>query len=354
MTKKDVVARLAGTKTRRLARFALLWAAMWFLLPGCMDFDDHDNDYRGNLDALWQIMDEHYCFFTSKGVDWDQVYRDYSARIASDMGQEGFFYLLGDMLKEVRDGHVNLIAPFDVSRYDTWYYDSAHNFSMELVEKKYLKRDYSIASGLKYQVLDDNIGYIYYESFSSNIGEGNLDYVIKKFEACHGLIIDIRDNGGGSLSNVEILASRFTNEKVLTGYICHKTGKGHDDFSEPYPRYLEPSTRLRFQKPVAVLVNRRTYSAANEFAGVMKQLPNVSLIGTTTGGGGGLPFHSELPNGWSVRFSASPILDPNKQSIEEGVSPHLYVRMSDSELATASEDRVIESARKLIKVKSEE
>lgn len=333
-----------------LKRTGYLILPVWLLLAGsCISFEDYSNDPQGNLDALWKIMDEHYCFFSEKQVDWDEIYREYSARISPNMGNEALFYLLNDMLKELRDGHVNLNASFDVGRYDAWYYDSAANFNLKLIEKQYLGRDYSIASGLKYKVLESNIGYIYYESFSKAIGEGNLDYVIKRFEACHGIIIDIRDNGGGALTNVDILASRFTNEKVLTGYIRHKTGTGHNDFSEPYPRYIEPSTRLRFQKPVVVLTNRKCYSAANDFANTMKQLKNVRLIGSMTGGGGGFPLSSELPIGWSVRFSASPQLDPNKQSIEPGVAPHQYVCMTDKYLQTATSDSVIEAAIDYIK-----
>ena len=316
-----------------------------------MEFDDFDNDPRGNFEALWKIMDEHYCFFTEKQVDWDQVYKDYSVRITHEMSNESLFYLLNDMLKEVKDGHVNLVSAFDVGRYDDWYQDSAYNFDMKLLEEKYLKRDYAVASGLIYKMLDDNIGYIYYGSFSNVIGEGNLDYVIKRFEACHGIILDIRNNGGGTLTNADILAARFTNEKVLTGYICHKTGKGHDDFSEPYARYIEPSTRLRFQKPVVLLTNRYCYSAANDFASIMKQLPLVHTIGSSTGGGGGLPFSSELPNGWSVRFSASPILNAAKQHIEAGVAPDEYVCMTDEYLRAAEQDDVIEAARRYINMK---
>ncbi len=318
-----------------------------------MDFEEFDNNPRGNFEALWTIMDEHYCFFTSKGVNWDNVHESYSKRITDNTKSEELFYLLSEMLAEVKDGHVNLISPFDVGRYDDWYQDSIPNFNINLLKlPQYLGRDYSIASGLKYKILDDNVGYIYYESFSNAIGEGNLDYVIKKFEPCLGIIIDIRNNQGGSLTNVNILASRFTNEKILTGYIIHKTGKGHDDFSEPYPRYLEPSTRLRYQKPVVVLTDRQCFSAANEFVNVMKALPTVYIMGSSTGGGGGLPFSSELPNGWGVRFSASPMLDSNKQSIENGIAPDEYVYLKDDpESFLLNRDYVIEQARKYIRQK---
>ncbi len=328
----------------------VLLAGMVMILGGCMDFDDFDDSPRGNFEALWKIMDEHYCFFEEKGVNWDRVYREYSGRLTDNMSREDLFYLMSDMLREVRDGHVNLIAPFNVSRYDDWYQDSVSNFNADLLKlPQYLGRDYAVASGLKYKILDDNVGYIYYESFSSAVGEGNLDYVIKKFEGCFGIILDIRGNNGGSLNNVETLASRFTNEKVLTGYIRHKTGTGHTDFSDPYPRYIEPSTRLRYQKPVVLLTDRQCYSAANDFANVMKALPGVYLMGSTTGGGGGFPFSSELPNGWSVRFSTSPMFDANMKSIENGIAPDEYVYLYSGSNPDFKGDRVIERAREYIK-----
>ena len=54
---------------------------------------------------------------------------------------------------------------------------------------------------------------------------------------CHGLIIDVRSNGGGNLTNVERLSSRFFNERTLVGYIAHKKGPGHNDFSPLHPKY---------------------------------------------------------------------------------------------------------------------
>ena len=84
------------------------------------------------------------------------------------------------------------------------------------------------------------------------------------------------------------------------------------DFSEPYPFYFDPapSNRIMWGKPVVVLCNRSTFSAANNFVSVMKCLPGVTVAGSTTGGGSGMPFSSELTNGWGVRFSASPVRDP--------------------------------------------
>jgi C-terminal processing protease CtpA/Prc len=147
---------------------------------------------------------------------------------------------------------------------------------------------------------------------------------------------------------VEKLASRFFNERTLIGYISHKVGPGHNDFSPLYPKYVESSNRVRYQKPVVVLTNRGCYSATNEFVSIMKYAPNVTVMGDQTGGGSGLPFTSELPNGWSIRFSASPMFNAEKEHIEFGVEPDLKVEMLKSDIAK-NRDTIIEAARALLR-----
>ena len=200
---------------------------------------------------------------------------------------------------------------------------------------------------MKYRILDDNIGYVYCASFTTAIGEGNLDEVIKYFAFCNGLIIDIRGNGGGNLTNAEKLAARFCNEKTLVGYIQHKTGKGHNDFSSMEPQYIEPSANLRWQKNAVVLTNREVFSAANDFVKCMKCFPNVKIVGDHTGGGSGLPFTSSLPNGWTVRFSACPSYDSERQQIEFGIDPNYWVQLSDDDFRQGK-DTILEFARKLL------
>lgn len=172
-------------------------------------------------------------------------------------------------------------------------------------------------------MLPQNVGYMHYSSFSYGIGEGNLDSILAYMATADGLIIDVRDNGGGSMTNVETLVGRFITGRTLAGTICHKNGPGHGDFSEPYPYYYSPAEqgRIMWGKPVVVLCNRSTFSAANNFVSVMKTLPNVRIVGATTGGGSGMPFSSELTNGWGIRFSGSPVRDPQGRLTEFGVDP---------------------------------
>lgn len=319
------------------------------LFTSCFSEDEYRNDAKGNFDALWKIMDERYCFFEAKDVDWDEVYSRYAPRVSENMDREALFYLMDEMLKELKDGHVNLSSPFDVARYTDWYDDYPRNFYIDLIEHdNYLGKDYKIASGLKYKVLKDNIGYVYYNSFSAGIGSGNLHEVIKYLMTCDGIIIDVRNNGGGQLTNSEKLVSPFVSEKTLVGYMLHKTGKGHNEFSKPYKKTVEPYAGLSYLKKVAVLTNRRTYSAANDFVSAMRYAPNVKIFGDVTGGGGGMPFSSELPNGWSVRFSASPMLDAEMNHIEFGVQPDVPCGVTEED-RNKHIDPIIETAREYIR-----
>ena len=315
-------------------------------LGGCIREEEFDNSPQGNFDALWTIIDEQYCFLDYKQIDWDAIYDQYQPFITPDMPNDGLFEVLGNMLAELKDGHVNLSSASNTARYWNWYLDYPRNFNESVVEG-YLGRDYRIGGGAEYTLLDDNIGYVYYGDFSSGIGDGNLDEMLSYLSICNGLIIDVRNNGGGNLTYATKLAARFTNEKVLTGYIQHKTGKGHNDFSDPEPIYLEPSNSIRWQKGVVVLMNRHSYSATNDFINSMRYLPNVTLMGDKSGGGSGLPFSSELPNGWGVRFSASPHLDAEGQHIEFGIDPDVKLDM-DAEDEARGIDTMIEAARALL------
>ena len=262
------------------------------------------------------------------------------------MSRVQLFEVLCQMLSELKDGHVNISTSLDLGRNWSWKEDYPENLNTEL-RNKYLGTDYHIGSGLKYTILPDNIAYVVYESFSSGVGEGNLSDMIAHLRLCNGMILDIRGNSGGELTNAEKLSQRFTNEKVLVGYTSYKTGKGHDDFSEPRAEYIEPSKEIRWQKPVVLLVNRSCYSAANTFVRNMKEMPLVTVMGDQTGGGSGMPFTSELPIGWSVRFSASPSFDARMQQIEFGIKPDVETSL-DEALAQEGKDSMIEAARELL------
>ena len=326
--------------------YIILLIALTLICGSCVSEKQYSDTPEGNFEQLWKIMDQKYCFFDYKKIDWDSVHNVYSKYITSDMGDNALFEVLGNMLGTLKDGHVNLYSTGNTARYWSWYEDYPENFD-ENIKDRYLGTDYHIAGGLKYKILSDNIGYIYYGDFSESVSNGIINDMLSYLAICNGIIIDVRNNGGGLMTNSSTLASHFTDKKVLTGYVQHKTGNGHNDFSKPYAIYLDPSDGLRWQKKVIILTNRHCFSATNDFVNNMHCLPLVTILGDKTGGGGGMPFSSELPNGWAVRYSASPYYDKSMNQIEFGIDPDIYVSLN-AEDVSQGKDTLIETARNLL------
>ena len=308
---------------------------------------DPANDPVTNFELLWETVDQKYAYFNLKDIDWDSVYTANRPKVHDGMSTYELYKVLSDMLYILRDGHVNLITPFDFTRNWTWYLNSPQNFNYSVIERNYLGNNYLITGPLINTVID-SVGYIYYGSFSSGVSSSQIKFVLNNFKGLKGVIFDVRDNGGGNTMNADILASHFAKEKVLTHYEMFKTGPGHNDFSEPIPQYLEPVEDFTFDKPVVVLTNRSSYSATNDFVNKMSVLPNVTIIGDSTGGGGGYPYYAELPNGWRYRFSSTRTLNADKEHIENGITPDIKVDISRVDEANGI-DSIIERALQELK-----
>lgn len=334
-----------------MKKYTIIFLFAVILLPSCMDDPPVLPDTnKGNFEALWKIIDTKYCYLDYKHINWDSIHTIYEQRVTDSTEVFAFFDLMGSMLGELKDGHVNLYSSFDHSRYWKWYTDYPANFNSSLIySKKYLGENYRIASGLRYAKIDnDSIGYIYYGSFSNGFSDTNMRYVMTYFKECKGLILDVRDNGGGMLDYSEQLASYFFKEDAITGFIRHKTGSGHSDFSDPVEIKTPAHKTLQWQRPVAILTNRMSFSATNDFVNRMKMAPNATIVGDKTGGGGGLPFSSELSNGWMIRFSASPMFNADMQSTEWGIEPDVKDSLKVTDEANGY-DTIIERAIKILK-----
>lgn len=329
----------------RISAYIPVAAALMACVTACHGVDEYTSDPRGTFEALWRTVDEHYCFFDDKDVDWDAVYAQYSPRVSDEMSGYELFDVCSQMLDELCDGHVNLSSPWATSYYRKWWSDYPQNYDARVIEEYYLHFDYMTLGSLMYAILPDNIGYIHYGSFSTGVGEGNLDHVFDYLSTCNALILDIRDNGGGALTNVETLVSRFIDRRTLVGYISHKSGPAHDEFSDPYAVYYEPPVQghITWGKPTVLLTNRSTYSAANNCAGIMQYFAQVTIIGDTTGGGCGIPVSTQLPNGWTLRMSASPFTDARGLSTEAGIEPDIHVSQSAADTAMGR-DTILEAA----------
>lgn len=313
------------------------------------------DDAVENFDAMWNVLNEKYSFFEYKNIDWDSVYNVYRPQVHSGTSEYDLFKVLSGMMNSLKDGHSNIFAPFDYSRNWSWFLDYPANFDINILERNYLGSDYSVTGPFKHKMLEGNIGYIYYSSFSGSlVTKEQWDHLVRLYVSARAIIFDIRNNGGGYMANVDFIASQITNEDITYGYYKVKNGPANDDFSELIEITVTPANQDYdgWERPLAykdffLLTNRHCYSAANFFTAFMKVRPNTVIVGDCTGGGGGLPMDYQLPNGWTYRFSSTITLDSYGFNIEHGIEPDIKVDMSQEDISEGK-DSILEKVLSII------
>jgi C-terminal processing protease CtpA/Prc len=297
------------------------------IIAGCSNIlmkKDIPNTPLNNYDVMWDRVDKTYSFFDYKGINWDSVKQVYRPMIHDSIKEDSFFEIINKSLATLRDGHVNVKTYYNYGRNWSWKTDNPGNFNIYTIEKNYLKPNY-YRTGPLLNVIIDSVGYVYYGSFGEGITKPQLDYIIDKFSKMKGIIFDVRNNGGGSLATINKIAQRFIDKKYLVAKLYYKNGVKHGDTSKMYPVYFNPEPNLKrfLGKPVVILTNRGSFSAASFFPAMMSAIPNVTLIGDTTGGGGGLPISYVMPNGWDIRCSGTITTLPNGFNFENGMPPDI-------------------------------
>ena len=219
-----------------------------------------------NLEYLWNECDEKYAYFELKQVDWDQVKIEHEAMLYTGMSQDSLFAVLGSMLTRLKDDHANLQSNFNTSFYGVEY-TAQDNFDWRIIVDHYIGQDYYLSGPFAHDFLaSETIGYIRFPSFASDIKTENLDFILNRYKDTNGLILDVRENGGGAIANVFVLLSRFVNAGTVVNYSIIKTGPAHDDFSDPEPVIIQPHDGIRYEKPVMLLTDRGTYSSGSLLA----------------------------------------------------------------------------------------
>jgi carboxyl-terminal processing protease len=178
-------------------------------------------------------------------------------------------------------------------------------------------------------LLRGHIAYVAISSFDSGAGSGALDLIagLERKVKLRGVILDLRGNGGGSLSEVAKLLGAFEHGRAWS-YTCTITGT----CTASYP---DPATRL-LHLPLAVLTDRNCESACDDFAGAVKDLHLGTLIGTRTAGlaSGGTTGYL-LDDGSVLFLPNTHLLSANHEIINGiGVAPRYYLPYTAKDLAT--------------------
>ena len=318
-----------------------------------------DNDFKNNYEVFWNSINENYCFLGDnygycKNVDWYKVYDEMMPQVEKATTEIELLEIMGKSIDYLKDGHVWLDTKFKHRGCYTFYIDEngeryPENFIEGVVEEKYLDYALKTRNGHRYGTItkgDKTFFYIHHADFTKDLTKEDLEMFEPLIEKADGIIYDIRTNLGGNAQYSIDIAGRFVKEKTLVGYQVIKTGKGYNDLSKLLDLYVVPVDVKNNWADIktTVLTNRDVYSTANMFASFMKEVPNATLIGGITGGGGGQPCTFYLPNGWAITMSGQRMsLDVNKVHIEGGVEPDIYVTITEENIENKV-DAILEKA----------
>jgi len=313
-----------------------------------------ENTPLDTFDVFWKTIDEKYGLFPVKIVNWDSLYTIGRNRINSSATEEELWNVCSQLLSHFDDGHLTLIN----KDYSEWYCsrqldpDLAYGFSIELIKSKFLYAPKVTGEGIiTYgKIKDCNLGYIYISTFyPANNGREwvyDIQDVIREFQSTDGIILDLRNNGGGYAVNDLYIASVFVDREITYCYSRMKTGPGHNEFGGPVAKVIYPPLEnLRYNKKNVLLTNRLSGSGSEIVALIFKNLSYSTQIGDTTNGSLGEVTHvAQLPNGWTLNYPCTLITLPDGSSPEGiGIIPEISVDNTKTDI-NEENDKVLEKA----------
>ncbi len=297
-------------------------------------------------EALRRAVRERYSYRDLRKVDWDAQFRAHADALRNTTTPWGYAREAARLLAPARDVHVHLRA--GVGIFGTHSVDRAPNINPALLDRLVpnLRR---VNDCVIVGRFDDGIGYILLPTWSGDCASHIEAAVaaLRDFRGAPGLIVDVRNNGGGDETLAQRFAGCFVDKPVV--YSRNDYRKGEDEFGEVFDRVLQPTgDDHRFTAPVAVLMGPTNMSSNESFLLMMKQASRVTLVGQRSYGSSGNPKPHDLGNGVTVFLPSWRDLLPDGTLLEgRGVEPDVTVKAGPD--AFRDSDPVLEEALKVLR-----
>ena len=321
--------------------FILIIILMCFSCTG----EDKQADFQNNYTIFWKDFNANYPAFELNKVNWDSVYAVYYPMINTKTTDFTFQNIINSSILALKDAHSDLNNNHNY--YDILTHQKPTNFISEnLINTKYVQITKSNQQNLRYgKVINQDIGYFSISGFTGTESDYYfIDSFLDSFQNSKGIIIDVRQNGGGNEAYGRIVASRFINESVIYRYGRFRNGPKYSDLSDFIPVVLNPDGKIKYTNTIILLTNRHTISSAEDFILMLNGLPNVIQMGDTTFGGvASNPTAKSLPNGWTYKMSTQLTYDRSKIPITGGIVPKIPICITKSD-SIQGIDRILEEA----------
>lgn len=328
------------------------------------------------FESFWKTFEDNYAFFKLRNIDWKYSYNTFRNMIDAQTTDDSLFTILSSMVMPFEDEHINIYIPnireFNVakpSRFLQEFPDSQTQAQFWSVVDTTLRKLYFSNPSIIGPLEDNNplfyicespeYGYIrslrcYVTSKTENnpkkdakIVSSYFDKIIDRFKNKKAIILDIRMNEGGNDDFAYAIANTFARSKTIGHYKQIRKG-GYEEFSDLKSFYLTPSRRKSFTRPLMILTNDQTASAADVLALISKELPETTIIGEPSSGIFSDMYAFELPNKWIVTLSKQRYYSAKMICYESvGVPVDILVKNSKNDIVNMF-DPVLNNAVELL------
>ena len=355
-----------------------------------MTSDEASLDMNKKIQAIQKLIDENYLDYNENGVDIEKAYQDAVKGYVSSLGDKYSEYFPPELNTAVQEGldgsfvGIGVYAGFDaelkrvviskvieegpaeeagikdgdiVMKIDG---EDVYEVPLDDVVSKMkgvegtrvtmtVKRDEEeldidiirrkIENPTVFsEMLDENIGYIYISAFDT-VTVNQFSKAIESLleSGMTGLVIDVRNNGGGNLYSVSEMCDRLLDKDLIVLYTIDSKGNRED---------TKTKKEDKLDIPVTVLINERTASAAEVFAGCLKVHMNACLIGSKSFGKGIMQQLYPLEDGSYLKLTVAKWYMPDDNNVQgNGLEPDIAVEQA----ADSQDDDVVVKAMEYLK-----
>ncbi|MCS7035291.1 MAG: S41 family peptidase [Saprospiraceae bacterium] len=364
----------------------LLLAFLTLFTLGCVkedpfvEFDRYPNTPQGNFQAFWDGMSRKYAFWGYDPTNWDEVYDKYVNKVSDETTDAELAEIFDEMIKDLIDCHYEIQIVVDSTEgvlFPGLVKNKVSNYHFLLDNDYFETKMFARLSpgtrkkfnGFVYGVIDNKYQYIRIPAIDifGNLAQNQqffidmVNFMAKPVPQYKGVILDLRQNGGGNADEVTFIAGNFTDKELVVGQSRYKYGSNRNEFSPWVPQKIFPSTEGYNPLPLVVLCNGFTISAAERITMALSLLPQVTVVGETTFGAQSALFTGRegrdaayagsfiLPNNWNIT-TAVEVYRFADGNLYEGVGfpPDILVPFDVNLFKTTGRDNQLERALQVL------
>jgi len=341
-----------------MRNFLVCMCCIVFTFQSCLK-DDIGSSHPETFQYLWDVMDQNYGGFIPRKVDWDSVYAIYQPQAALCETEDELWDVCANMIDILDDQHVYMYRANPERGFSSGKeFDeilAEAEFEISIIKNNYIQDFTSILVDeeevIYGKIKNENLGYIYFPHFSNDgtTWYEKIDEATSFLDDTDGLILDLRNNGGGAVLIDRYIAARFVAEEKFVFSIQTRNGPARTDFDEPTHYYSKPDGDQQYTKPTILLTNHSTVSGGEEVALFLQTQSHITVVGDSTSNAfATVDFARLLPNGWEFGYPNQLYSYPDGTSPEGiGIVPDLYLR-NDSLNVQNGIDKVLEKGIELL------